>query len=66
MYIAYGATSILGLVVYKTVAYYLGEQSNQTVFNISIGLIIVSFTIMSTIFEEKLITKDGKLYSELQ
>ena len=65
LYIAYGSTSILGLVVYKATAHYLGDEGNQTVFNISIGLILVSFGILSTVFEEKLITKEGALVSEL-
>lgn len=65
MYIAYASTAILGLVVYKTADYYFGDAGNQTVFNISIGLIFVSATIMFTIFEEKLITKDGAIVSEL-
>jgi hypothetical protein len=66
MYIAYGSTAILGLVVYKMVDYYYGDAGNQTVFNISIGLILISAAIMFTTFEEKLITKDGACVSELE
>lgn len=65
LYIAYGSTAILGIVIYKTTAYYLGDEGNQTVFDISIALILVSFGILMTIFEEKLIKKDAAQISEL-
>jgi len=58
LYTAYALASILGLVVYKATTYYLGNAGNQTVFNISIGLIFVSFGILTAVFEEKPITKE--------
>jgi hypothetical protein len=57
LYTAYALASILGLVVYKLTTYYLGDAGNQTVFNISIGLIFISFAILTTVFEEKPIRK---------
>lgn len=59
LYIAYGATSILGLVVYKTTTHYFGDQGNYYVFNISIGLILVSVGILFNFFEEKPLTKQS-------
>lgn len=65
LYTAYALASIMGTVVYKLTVHYLGDDQIQTVFNVSLGLILISIATIYLVFEEKPITNESEPTSEL-
>ena len=57
MYTSYSISSVVGMIFYKTMSHYFNEKANLLVFNIAIGLILTSASLLFLVFEEKPLMK---------